>query len=172
MGLIMQYETSSILQGKILEMTLSTDEVIPVKLALKAKKNTNGGLDKLNARFFLRGDMQIKDDSNPWSLTSSRLLRCIVANAISHKSIIYQLDFIQAFIQSEMKKRMFLILDKEYEQFCLNQKGNFGRPLEQKRCLYGGDFSGKSWHDMLDMILTLELGFIKSRVEGCLYIQR
>ena len=65
---------------------------------------------------------------------------------------------------------MFVILDKEYEQFCPNQKGNFGRPLRLKRCLYGGDFSGKSWYDTLDMFLTLELGFIKSRVEGCLYI--
>ena len=39
-------------------------------------------------------------------------------------------------------------------------------------CLYGGDFSGKSWCETLDMFLTLELGFIKSRVEGCLYIYR
>ena len=69
--------------------------------------------------------MQIKDESSPWSPTaSSRLLRCFIADAISHKAIIYQLDFIQAFIQSEMKKRMFAILDKEYEQFCPNQKDN------------------------------------------------
>ena len=47
------------------EMTLPTDEVIPVKLALKAKMNTCGGIDKLKARICLRGDMQINDDSNP-----------------------------------------------------------------------------------------------------------
>ena len=54
----------------------------------------------------------MKDDSNPWSPTaSSRILRCFIADTISHKAIIYQLDFIQAFIQSEMKKKMFVILD-------------------------------------------------------------
>ncbi len=154
-------------------MTLPTNEVIPVKLALKAKLNDHGGLDKLKARICLRGDMQIKDDSNPWSPTaSSRLLRCFIADATRNKATIYQLDFIQAFIQSEMKKRMFVILDKEYEQFCPNQKGNFGRPLRLKRCLYGGDFSGKSWYDTLDLFLTKELSFLRSRVEGCLYIYK
>ena len=47
------------------EMTLPTDEVIPVKLALKAKMNAHGGLDKFKDRICLRGDMQIKDDCNP-----------------------------------------------------------------------------------------------------------
>ena len=105
------------------EMILPTDDVIPVKVALKAKMNAHGGLDKLKVRIYLRGDMQLMDDSNPWSpTTSSRLLRCFIADAISHKAIIYQLDSIQAFIQSEMKKRMFVILNNEYEQFCPNQK--------------------------------------------------
>ena len=51
--------------------------MIPVKVALKAKMNAHGRLDKLKVRIYLRGDMQIKDDTNPWSPTaSSRLLRC------------------------------------------------------------------------------------------------
>ena len=155
------------------EITLPTDEVIPVKLALKAKMNAHGGLDEHRARFCLRGDTQIKDESNPWSPTaSSRLFRYFIVDTISHKAIIYQLNFIQAFIQSEVKKRMCVVLDKEYEQFCLNQNGNFGRFLRLKRCLYGGDFSAKSWYGILDMFLTLELGFTKSRVEACLYICR
>ena len=58
---------------------------------------------------------------------------------------VYQLDFIQAFIQSEAKTRMFLIFDKEYGYFCPKLAGYFGRPLKLKKCLYGADFSGKSW---------------------------
>ena len=58
--------------------------------------------------------MQIKDKSNPWSPTaSSRLLRCFTDDAIKNKTQTYQLDFIQACIQFDMKKRMFVILDKE-----------------------------------------------------------
>ena len=42
---------------KVTERSLPADEVIPVKLALKAKLNCHGGLDKLKARVYLRGDM-------------------------------------------------------------------------------------------------------------------
>ena len=94
---------------EVTERSLPADEVIPVKLALKEKLNSHGRLDKLKARVCLRGDMQIKDESNPWSPTaSSRLLRCFIADAIKNKTQIFQLDFIQAFIQYDMKKRMCL----------------------------------------------------------------
>ena len=76
---------------------------------MKTKLNSYGGLDKLKARIRLRGDMQIKDaNSNSWSPTAStRLLKCLITDATQNKSTVYQLDFIQAFIQSETKKRMF-----------------------------------------------------------------
>ena len=156
------------------EKPFPADEIIPTKLALKTKLNSYGGLDKLKARICLRGDMQIKDaNSNSWSPTAStRLLKCLIADAARNKTTIYQLDFIQAFIQSEAKRRMFVILDKEYEQFCPKLAGHFGRPLRLKKCLYGADFSGKSWYETLDLFLTNELKFTRSRVEGCLYILR
>ena len=114
--------------------------------------------------------MQIKDDFNPWSPTvSTRILKCFIADAIANHAIIYQLDFIQAFIQSPTKKRMFVILDKEYKQFCSKLVQHLGRPLRLNKCLYGADFSGKSWYKTLDNFLTTNLGFIRSRVEGCLY---
>ena len=152
---------------------LPADEIIPTKLTLKTKLNSYGGLDKLKARICLRGDMQIKDGYNSWSPTASiRLLKCFIADACVNKCTIFQLDFIQAFIQSDAKKRMFVLLDKEYEQFCPNLKKHLGRPLKLKKCLYGADFSGKSWYETLDEFLTKELKFIKSRVEGCLYIYK
>ena len=76
---------------EVTERSLPADEVIPVKLALKAKLNSHGGLDKLKARIYLRGNMQIKDESNPWSPTaSSRLLRCFIAETIKNKAKIFQ----------------------------------------------------------------------------------
>ena len=155
------------------EIALPTDEVIPVKLALKAKLNIYGGLEKLKARICLRGDMQIKDESNSWSPTAStRLLKTFITDAIANHAIIYQLDFIQSFIQSITKKRMFVILDREYEQFCPKLSQHFNRPLRLNKCLYGANFSGKSWYETLDKFLTHNLGFTRSRVEGCLYIYR
>ena len=69
-----------------------------------------------------------------------------------------------------MKKRMFVILDKECEQFYPILKKYFGRPLRSRKCLYGGDFSCKSWYETLDQFLTKDLGFVRSRVKGYLYI--
>ena len=77
----------------------------------------------------------------------------------------YQIDFIQTFIQSDMKKRIFVILDKEYDQFCPILKKHFGRPLRLKKCLHGREFSGNSWYETLDQSLTKNLGFIRSRVK-------
>ena len=155
------------------EKPLPADEIIPAKLACKTKLNIYGGLDKLKARVCLRGDMQIKDDFISWSPTAStRLLKCFIADAIRNKSKIYQLDFIQAFIQSKATKRMFVILDKEFSHFCPKLSQHFGRPLRLNKCLYGADFSGKSWYDTLDSFLTNKLSFLRSRVDGCLYIYR
>ena len=67
---------------------------------------------------------------------------------------------------------MFVILDKEYEHFCPILKKYFGRLLRLRKCLYVGDFSGKSWYETLDQFLTKDLGFTRSRVEGCLCIYR
>ena len=153
---------------------LPTDEIVPVKLALKTKLNSHGGLDKLKARVCLRGDMQEKGSINVWSPTSStRLLKRFIADAIHNGCKIYQLDFIQAFIQSEVERRIFVTLDKEYKLFCPDLSEHLGRPLRLKKCLYGADFSGKSWYDTLDQFLTSdEMKFIRSMVEGCLYIYR
>ena len=63
--------------------------------------------------------MQIKDLINNWSPTASlQLPKCFLADAIQNGAIIHQLDFVQAFIQSPTKKRIFIILDKEYKIFC------------------------------------------------------
>ena len=42
--------------------------------------------------------------------------------------------------------------------------------MRLKRCFYGREFSAKSWYVTLNLFLTEELGFLRARVEGCLYI--
>ena len=116
---------------------LPADEIIPIKLAYKTKLNIYGGLDKLKARICLRGDMQIKDDFISWPpTTSTRLLKCFIADAAKNTSKIYQLDFIQAFIQafiqSKATKRMFVILDKENSHFCPKLAQYFWKTSENK----------------------------------------
>lgn len=70
-----------------------------------------------------------------------------------HQTKKYKLVFIQAFIQSETKKWIFIILDEEFEMFCPQVKEHFGRPLRLKKYLCGADFSGKSCYKMLGKFL-------------------
>ena len=65
-----------------------------------------------------------------------------------------------------------IILGREYERFCPKLARYFVRPLKLKKCLYGADFSGKSWYETLDSFLLKNLKFNHSRVEGCLYVLR
>ena len=44
----------------LIDKPLPADEIIPTKLAFKTNLNSYGGLDKLKARFCMRGDIQIK----------------------------------------------------------------------------------------------------------------
>ena len=62
----------------LIEEPLPFDEILPTKLALTTKLNSYGSPDKLKARIYPRGDIQIKDaNNNSWSPTaSSRLLKC------------------------------------------------------------------------------------------------
>ena len=103
-----------------------------------------------------------------------RLLKCFLADAIQNQATIYQLDFfIQAFIQSLTKKRIFIILGKEFEMFCPQIAEHFGRPLRLKKCLYGTDFSGKSWYDTLDNFLQKDMGFNALELKDVyIYIER
>ena len=75
-------------------------------------------------------------------------------------------------MQSETTKRMFIILDREYEHICPKLSRHFGGPLKLKKCLYGADFNGKSWYETLDSFLFKLFRFNHSRVEDCLYIWR
>ena len=56
--------------------------------------------------------------------------------------------------------------------FCPQLAEHLGRPLRLKKCLYGADFSGKSWYNTLDTFLQKDMGFNCSRVEGCLHVHR
>ena len=80
--------------------------------------------------------------------------------------------YIQAFIKSEVTRRMFTILDREYEHFCPQLAKYFEWPLKVKKCLYETDFSGKSWYETLDSFIVKNLKRDQSRVEGCIYILR
>ena len=65
-----------------------------------------------------------------WSPTTSVIpFKYLLTDAIQNKAAVHQVGSIQAFIQSNTKKRFFEILGKEYETICSHLAEYVGRPL-------------------------------------------
>ena len=60
---------------------------------------------------------------------------------------------------------MFVLLDKEYENFYPKLVEHFGRPLLLKKSVYGDDFSGKRWHGILDTFLTNDVPYVGMKIK-------
>ena len=114
------------------------EPVIPFIDVYKAKMQSDGNLDKLNSRTVVRGDFQNKGMvGDTSSLTSSmRTLKFLLADTSNHKSRVYQLDFIEAFLKSNLKHRVFVKLDSRYGEYFPEYGNYFGRPLRKKQLIY------------------------------------
>ena len=116
------------------ERSLPLDEIIPAKLDKKNKFDSHGGLEKLKATVCLRGDIQSRDNIKSWSLAASsktsKMFHCWFCTRNGHR----------------FKKRMLIVMDKEYGQFYHKLVKKIRRPLSQKY-LYGADFIVKSYGD-------------------------
>ena len=85
----------------------------------KAEIQSDGSLDKwklgIVVRWYLHNKGLIGDTSSPTSSMSN--LKYFLADAVDHKSRVYQLDFIGAFLQAKVKNRVFLKLDSRYVDY-------------------------------------------------------
>ena len=96
-----------------------------------------------------------------WSPTSSRrTLNYFLAEAVKHKSRVHQLDFIGAFLQANVKNRVFVKLDMRYADNFPEYTHYFRRALKLLKSMYGMTNSGKLFSDELTEWL-IEEGFIQ-----------
>ena len=95
------------------------EPVTPCMDVYKAKIQSDGSLDKLKLRIVVRGNLQNKEMiGNTWSPTASmRTLKCFLVDAAKHKARVHQLDFIGAFLQANVKNRVFVKLDMRYAAY-------------------------------------------------------
>ena len=159
------------------EKPLSGDEIIPAMLIFKAKVTSRGYLDKLKARCVARGDLQQKSDDpdNLWSpCVFARTFKMFVAEAVKRQRAIKQLDFIGAFCQAQMTKRLFIQLPKELKELVPEYSEYFEEPQLIQKSLYGTDIAAKAWNtDLTDWLTKNEkLKFCQSEVDPSLFIFR
>jgi hypothetical protein len=142
----------------------------PVMEIFKVKMKSDGSLDELKTRLVVRGDLQSKTISeDTWSPTASfRSLKMFLAHACKNKLRVKQLDFIGAFLQANIRARIFVTIPKifgilfpEYSEYC-------GIPLRLGKSMYGMTLSGKYWFLDLKEFLLQE-GFTTSSTVKCLF---
>ena len=76
-----------------------------------------------------------------------RTLKYFLADSIKHKSIVHQLDFIGALLQSKVKNRVFVKLDSIHEHYFPEYWNYFGGALRLLKSMYGMTNSGKLFSD-------------------------
>ena len=146
------------------------EPVTPCMDVYKAKIQSDGSLDKLKLRIVVKWDLQNKEMiGDTWSPTASmRTLKYFIADAAKHKSGIHQLDFIGAFLQANVKNRVFVKLDMRYAAYFPEYTQYFGRALKLLKYMYGMTNSGKMFAGELTEWL-IEEGFMQSKCQMSIY---
>jgi hypothetical protein len=103
-----------------------------------------------------------------------RTFKMFVCMAVRFLRIIKQLDFIGAFCQGKMQKRLFLQLPKEYAGQFPQYKEYFEEPMLLNKSIYGTDFAHKVFSDDLCewLLNNDEMPFENSEVDPSLFVYR
>ena len=100
-----------------------------------------------------------------WSPTASmRTLKYFLEDAAKHKARVHQLDFIGAFLQANVKNRVFVKLDMRYAAYFPEYSQYFERALKLLKSMYGVTNSGKLFAYELTEWLIKE-GFVQSQCQ-------
>jgi hypothetical protein len=164
-------EIKTLIDAKTFALDIPKDgePVIPTMETNKVKIKSDGSLDKLKCRIVVRGDLQDTAMEDSWSPTAPfRSLKMFLADAARNKCRVHQLDFVGAFLQANVRGRIFVSLPKVYGDIWPEFKDYCGKPLRLIKSMYGMTYSGKYWY--LDLKEWLhEEGFTQSRASPCFF---
>ena len=76
-------------------------------------------------------------------------LKYFLVDAVKHKSIVNQLDFIGAFLQKQFNNKVFMNLDSRDSDYLPEYSSYFGRALRLSKSMYVMTNSGKLFDDEL-----------------------
>ena len=92
------------------------EPVTPCMDVYKENIQSYGSSEKSKLRILVRGDLHKKEIIGyTWSPKSStRTIKYFLSDDSNHKSIVHQLNFIGAFLQANVKHRVFVNLERRY----------------------------------------------------------
>ena len=105
-------------------------EILPLMWVFTYKFDEDEYLYKFKARLIVRGDLQ-QDYGDTYAATlTAKIFRCLIALAAAVKLELYQYDVLNAFLNAELDRPIYVRCSEGYES-------EFGQLLELKRALYG-----------------------------------
>ena len=145
-----QKEIKTLIDAKTFALDKPRDgeAVIPTMETNKVKIKSDGSLDKLKCRIVVRGDLQDTGMEDSWSPTAPfRSLKMFLADAARNRCRVHQLDFVGAFLQANVRGRIFVTLPKVYGDIWPEFKDYCGRTSEISEEYV--------WNDLLWKVLVL-----------------
>jgi Reverse transcriptase (RNA-dependent DNA polymerase) len=144
------------------------EPVTPVMELFRCKLDQNGTIDKLKCRVVFRGDLydptEPEDSWNPFA--SYQALRMFLAICARYKIFPAQTDWVQAYLQCQMRERVFITFPEYWKKFLPEDLAAYcGIPLLLLRALYGYTYSGKRLYEEQEEFL-LKQGFVQSTMLG------
>lgn len=163
----MDEEYTSLLDNEVWSLVDRPDDqkVIQCKWVFQLKCGVNGE-KRYKARLVARGFTQQYgvDYTETFSpVVRNSTLRMLFAIAVSIDLKIEHIDVITAFLNSDLKERVFMTQPEGYNQnnkVCLLNKA-----------IYGLKQASRMWNLKVEQVLT-GLGYEKSKYESCVYIKR
>ena len=126
------------------------DKIVPLKVVFKCKLDQFGFIDKLKSRICFRGDLHRPSDPedtwNPHATWPALLL--FLSLCAKYGINPFQVDLVQAYTQSKMRDRVFVVLPMDWATLLPQTLHNWlGRPLRVMMALYGHCLSGKCLYE-------------------------
>jgi Reverse transcriptase (RNA-dependent DNA polymerase). len=138
-------------------------QIVPSTWVFRLKRAPDGTVLKRKARICLRGDLMkgFTDTYSPVVAFSTIRMFLVLSLMLGYKTC--SIDFSNAFVQAEMKERVYMKIPKGFKA-----TSGEGKCLKLLRSLYGSLIAPKMWSSLLFSAFE-DLGFVQSKLDKCLW---
>lgn len=142
--------------------------VLPCKVVLKVKRNTDGSIEKYKARIVALGCMQKANDHGETFSPGIDFttIRIALAIAVWNRAYVHQMDVTGAFLYGRLKEEIYMSQPKGFEE-----EGKEDYVCQLKKSIYGLKQAPRVWYNHLKHCLS-DIGFSPLLHSDCAFRMR